>query len=59
MILHNDYDSSFQSLLERSNSFTIHVKSLQKLMNEIYKQLNNKNPSIIGEFYEKKYNIWS
>ena len=25
-ILHNDYGSSFQSLLARSNSFTIHVK---------------------------------
>ena len=32
MILHWDYDSSFQSLLERSNSFTIHVKNIQKLM---------------------------
>ena len=54
-ILHNDYDSSFQSLLPRSNSFTIHVKNLQKLMTEIYMSLNNMNPSIVWEFHEKKY----
>ena len=35
-ILHNDFGSSFQSLLIRSNSFTIHVKNSQKLMTEIY-----------------------
>ena len=54
-ILHNDYDSSFQSLLVRSNSFTVHVQNLQKLMTEIYKSLNNMNPSIVWEFHEKKY----
>ena len=54
-ILHNDYESSFQSLLARSNSFTIHVKSLQKMMTEIYMSLNNMNPSIVWGFHEKKY----
>ena len=54
-ILHNDYDSSFQSLLVRSNSFTIHVQNLQKLMTEIYKSFNNMNPSTVWEFHEKKY----
>ena len=48
-ILHNDYGSSFQSLLAR------HVKNLQKLMTEIYMSLNNMNPSIVWEFHEKKY----
>ena len=50
-ILYNDYDSSFQSLLRRSNSYTIHVKNLQKLMTEIYKSLNNMNPSIVLEIH--------
>ena len=54
-ILHNDYDSLFQSLLVRSNSFTIHVQNLQKLMTEIYMLLTNMNPSIVWEFHEKKY----
>ena len=53
-ILYNDYDSSFQSPLRCSNSYTIHVKNLQKLMNETYKSLNNMNPSILLEFHEKK-----
>ena len=54
-ILHNDCGSSFQSLLARSNSFTIHVKDLQKLMTKIYMSLNNMNPSIVWEFHEKKH----
>ena len=54
-ILHNDYDSSFQSLLAHSNRFTIHVQNLQKLMTEIYMSLNNMNPSIVWEFHEKRY----
>ena len=54
MILYNDYSSSFQSLLRRSNSYTIHVKNLQKLMTEIFKSLNTMNPSMVLEFHEKK-----
>ena len=53
--LNSDYGSSFQSLFARSNSFTIHVKNLQKLMTEIYMSLNNMNPSIVWEFHEKKH----
>ena len=53
-ILHNDYDSSFQSLLARSNSFTIHIKNLQKLMTEIYMSLNNMNPWTVWEFHDMK-----
>ena len=54
-ILHSDYGSSFQSLFARSNSFTIHVKNLQKLLTEIYMSLNNMNLSIVWEFHQKKY----
>ena len=46
-IHHYVYDSSFQSLLARSKSFTIHVKHLQNLMTEIYMSLSNMNPSIV------------
>ena len=54
-ILHNDYNSSFQSFLARCHSFTIQVQNLQKLMTEIHISLNNMNPSIVWEFHEKKY----
>ena len=49
-----DYDSTFQSLLRRSNSYTIHVQNLQKLIIEIYNSLDNMNLSIVLEFYEEK-----
>ena len=53
-ILLKDYDSSFDELLEKSESVKIHVQNPQKLMIEIYKTMNNLNPSYIWEFYEKK-----
>ena len=56
MILHSDYDSSFQSLLKRSNSFTIQVKNLQLLIIQVNKALNSTNPSIVSEFFEKVRN---
>ena len=42
-------------LQQSSNSYTIHVQNLQKLMTEIYKSLNNMNPSVALEFHTKKY----
>ena len=53
-ILYQDYESSFQLLLNRDNSQTIHVKNLQKLMTEIYKSTKKLNPSYLWEFHERK-----
>ena len=53
-ILFKDYDSSFDELLEKSESVKIHVQNLQKLMIEIYKTMNNLNPSYIWEFHEEE-----
>ena len=53
-ILYQDYESSFQLLLSRNNSQTIHVKNLQKLMTEIYKSTKKLNPSYLWEFHERK-----
>ena len=53
-ILFKDYDSSFDELLEKSESVKIHVQNLQKLMIEIYKTMNKLNPSYIWEFHEEK-----
>ena len=54
-ILYKDYESPFETLLTRSDSFYIHVRNLQKLMTEIYKSINHLNPSLIWEFHEKKH----
>ena len=53
-ILLKDYDSSFDELLKKSESVKRHVQNLQKLMIEIYKTVNNLNPSYLWEFLEKK-----
>ena len=53
-VLHNDYDSSFNTLLEKSDTVTIHIKNLQKLMLEIYKSMNQLNPSYIWHLHERK-----
>ena len=59
-ILSKDYDSSFDELLEKSESVKIHVQNLQKLIIEIYKTMNNLKPSYIWEFHEEnvvKYDL--
>ena len=53
-ILYKDYESSFETLLARSGSNSIHIKNLQKLMTEIYKSMNHLNPSIVWEFHQEK-----
>ena len=53
-ILLKDYDSTFDELLEKSESVKIHDQNLQKLMIEIYKTMKNLNPSYIWEFHERK-----
>ena len=54
-ILYKEYECPFETLLTRSGSFCIHVRNLQKLMTEIYKSMNQLNPSLVWEFHEKKH----
>ena len=49
-----DYESTFEGLLEKGKSKTIHKKTLQILMFEIYKTINNLNPEYMCEFFTKK-----
>ena len=53
-IIHNDYDSSFNTLLKKSDTVAIHIKNIQKLMLEIYKSMNHANPSYIWDLHERK-----
>ena len=53
-ILNNDYDSSLDKLLNKSDTVAIHIKNLQKLMLEIYKSMNHLNPSYIWHLHERK-----
>ena len=53
-ILHNDYSSSFEELLRKSNECKIHIKNLQKLMLEVYKCVNKENPSFMCNMFLEK-----
>ena len=55
-IVYNDYKSSFQRLLEISNSFTIHERNIQSLAIEIYKVVNNLAPKIMNIVFQKNLN---
>ena len=50
-IAYNDYVSDFKTLLENDNSITIHQRNIQALLVEIYKTLNNLNPTFMKEVF--------
>ena len=59
-IAYKDYVSSFDTLLERDKSVTIHTKNLQTLMTEIFKTRNNMNPPFMNEIFRERettYNL--
>ena len=53
--LYKDYELSFEALLTRNGSNSIHVKNLQKLMIEIFKSMDGLNLLIAWEFHERKH----
>ena len=48
-IIHRDSTSNFEGLLIKSNSVSVHQRNLQLLLIEIYKTINNLNPSFMAE----------
>ena len=59
-IIYKDYKSSFQKLLERDNSVTIHQRNLQSLAIEIFKAKNNLAPEIVKDIFlwvDNPYNL--
>ena len=53
-ILFNDYEASFEELLQRNNEQTVHTKNLHKLMTEVYKSLNRQNPAFMLDLFIRK-----
>ena len=53
-ILHNDYNASFEALLERSKEIPIHVKNLQFLLIEVCKSLNCQNPMFTWDMFKRR-----
>ena len=43
-LVYDDYESSFDVLINKNKSFSIHHQNVQKLMTEVYKSLNKPSP---------------
>ena len=53
-MLFNDYEASFEELLQRNNEQTVHTKNLHKLMTEVYKSLNRQNLAFMLDLFIRK-----
>ena len=52
-IVYSDFKSSFEGLLMKGNSFSIHERNIQSLTIEIYKFFNGLSPSFLKNFFHK------
>ena len=58
-IIYEDYTSTFEELLEKDKSVTIHIRNVQILAIELYKVVNNIAPEILkGVFPLKENNVY-
>ena len=51
---YNDRTLTFEELLRKNNSVTIHHRNLQVLATELYKVENNMYPEIVNEVFQKR-----
>ena len=58
-IVYNYYNSSFESLLNEDNSFTIHQRNLQKLATEMFKINTNLSPSFLNTIFPSSQNPYN
>ena len=59
-IVYNDRQSSFDELLEKDNSVSIHTRNLQLLATEIYKIKHNLSPPLVRNLFQivsSQYNL--
>ena len=52
-IVHSGFKSTFEGLLRKGNSFSIHERNIQSLAIEIYKFLNGLSPSFLNNVFHK------
>ena len=52
--VYSDKASTFQELLDKDNSVSVHHKNIQVLATEIYKTVNGLAPTIMNSVFEIK-----
>ncbi len=52
--LHNDKISPYQLLLEKSSMTTLHIKRIKAIACEVFKSLNDLNPTFMKEMFQEK-----
>ena len=58
--IHADNNSSFEDLLEKLGSVSMHDRNLQQMAIEMYKALNDLSSTLMSELFrtkERKYNL--
>ena len=58
-IVHSDKTSSFEKLLEKDGSVTIHTRNLQTLATEMFKVYKNLSPAIIANLFHVRQNNYN
>ena len=60
--MYGDYEWTFEELLEKYGSFTIHHYNIQTLCIELYKVYHDLSQTISSELFKRNnstYNLWS
>ena len=52
-LIYNDFTTSFEQLLDKDNSFTIHQQNIQSLAIEMYKVANGLSTNLFSEIFTK------
>ena len=53
-LVYGDYGSTFEELLEKDNSFTVHHYNIQTLCIELYKVFTGHSQTIFSDLFERK-----
>ena len=53
-IVYSDKTSSFEELLDKDGSVTIHTRNLQVLATEMYKVYRNLSPTIVAQIFRAR-----